>query len=584
MCIRIHKMNLGFLFIPNPTNKVLNQRVIDTLRYTETTFKLPFRVLYDGSYLMNFEVEPSRFIPQLNNSAIHAGYYIVLITEREPEPSDDGNITYVRTRWDSINDSFSLQFQKRHHVKKVEDIEPFVSCILSSCTNRDLVYIFNGKNFAFRLPDRRAPFYPMLVISPSIGYQVEMVVKPMCNWMSTEDLIKLWKYMERPGFLRWTPYADQATFFLIINSTNDKFDPAKTFYFTMEPQGELLYKQFLEQNPKLLYKGLHENALNFVETHINRDNIMTKAVKQKRLSMVLSDKSWDPGHKMRLAIAHILDKMTVEERGFELDIYGLCKQQNFINYKGELPSHDKSKAMNEYQYHFNIENQFIANYITEKLYDPIVCETLCFYYGAPNVSNFLPPRSYVKLPNDIDAAVNTIKDTIKNDVYNQPEVQQDLKEAKHRLDNVYTASVRLNKIITVRNTLVIIKNSKPHMQEKVERLEAQFKKYGFINVRCTPVPDGFQTIVDTAKLSFENKISTLVIEPEYITEGINMFESLVISMNDFMLNINHPDLINDAQKALSCSSFFMIPKVAEIIINNVKKSKPLLQDVKIAVF
>jgi hypothetical protein len=36
-----------------------------------------------------------------------------------------------------------------------------------------------------------------------------------------------------------------------------------------------------------------------------------------------------------------------------------------------------------------MENNFERNYITEKLWEPILCETLVFYYGCPNITDYI---------------------------------------------------------------------------------------------------------------------------------------------------------------------------------------------------
>ena len=68
---------------------------------------------------------------------------------------------------------------------------------------------------------------------------------------------------------------------------------------------------------------------------------------------------------------------------------------NFINYKCEIKN--KDCGLFRYHYHFMGENSEEQNYFTEKLIDPILSETLCFYWGCPNISSWIDERAYIKI-------------------------------------------------------------------------------------------------------------------------------------------------------------------------------------------
>ena len=68
----------------------------------------------------------------------------------------------------------------------------------------------------------------------------------------------------------------------------------------------------------------------------------------------------------------------------------------FKHNNGILPYHNKDDALLEYKYTLNVENSCERNYCTEKLYDAILSECLCFYAGCPNVQ--LDSRCFMRLP------------------------------------------------------------------------------------------------------------------------------------------------------------------------------------------
>lgn len=51
--------------------------------------------------------------------------------------------------------------------------------------------------------------------------------------------------------------------------------------------------------------------------------------------------------------------------------------------------------MREYKYFLAIENVSEHNYATEKIWEPIVNEMLCFYWGCPNILEYIDPEAIV---------------------------------------------------------------------------------------------------------------------------------------------------------------------------------------------
>ena len=148
-----------------------------------------------------------------------------------------------------------------------------------------------------------------------------------------------------------------------------------------------------------------------IELHYNETN------KLDRLSSICSSKYFDEGHIKRIDFLKYMYASTT----IELDIYNSDNIHNFLNYKGPLkPYIDKSKGIAPYKYYFMMENNFERDFITEKMWEPILCETLVFYYGCLNISDYIDPLAYVELDiHNFEKSLNMIKEAIETDLWSQ---------------------------------------------------------------------------------------------------------------------------------------------------------------------
>ena len=97
-----------------------------------------------------------------------------------------------------------------------------------------------------------------------------------------------------------------------------------------------------------------------------------------------------------------------------------------------------------------VENNYERNYITEKLWEPILCECLTFYYGCPNVSDYIDPNAYVQLDmNDFEKSYQIIKQAIKEDWWSQR--IESIKKCKNKILNEMAFLPRLQSIISNKN-------------------------------------------------------------------------------------------------------------------------------------
>lgn len=262
-------------------------------------------------------------------------------------------------------------------------------------------------------------------------------VKMLCNWCTSEQLCKEWSNMCENKFtwknIEITWEDNFIDYYVIINyPPKDAFYiPEKTIVFQMEPWivdnskqwGVKTWGEWAEPSVDkfLQVRGrktkYHNNAFWQLELNYNELQNLKYNNKQDKLSSICSSFYFDPGHIARIDFLKFL-----ETKGdIDIDIYSYDNKHNFKNYKGPLYHYiDKSKGYVPYKYYFMIENNFETNFITEKLWEPILSETLVFYYGCPNVSEYIDEDAYVLLDiNDFEKSYNIIKRAISEDWWTQ---------------------------------------------------------------------------------------------------------------------------------------------------------------------
>lgn len=239
-------------------------------------------------------------------------------------------------------------------------------------------------------------------------------VKVLCNWTSTENLTRLWVKMSQDNKGRWLLHNEfgielttgDPDYWVIINAPPDdeKYDDRRTIVLQMEPHmARGGWGQWsVPDTTQFLGVYTHSTSYNNIEWHLSAtytDLINYPIIKSDSFSLttILSDKYTDPGHILRVEFAKYIDnEWNTNSKLFNFLVYG-DNSINFSNKMGPLPYHNKDMSLFPFKYHFNAENNSIPNYFTEKLIDCILSETLCFYWGCPNVAEFIDPRAYVQL-------------------------------------------------------------------------------------------------------------------------------------------------------------------------------------------
>jgi len=251
-------------------------------------------------------------------------------------------------------------------------------------------------------------------------------VKMLCNWCSSEELCKQWSNMAENEY-RWKQiqmvWSGDCDYYVVINSTTEHYDPNKTFVFQMEPWvyspdpwGVKTWGEWVQ--PTCLHfrgrKTSHVNTIQWQLEQTYKEWMSMTIEKTKELSTICSSKYQDEGHRLRIDTLKYF-----ESKGLMIDIYGKDNNQGFKQYKTSLDSNEKSKGILPYKYYFMMENNFEPDYITEKLWEPILCESLCFYYGCPNVGDHIDTRAIVLLDKDPEISYQIVKKAIEEDWYSQ---------------------------------------------------------------------------------------------------------------------------------------------------------------------
>jgi GR25 family glycosyltransferase involved in LPS biosynthesis len=279
-------------------------------------------------------------------------------------------------------------------------------------------------------------------------------VKPIWPFSTSKELCKYLNKLCKSNY-SWNNIqltdSNNADYFVIINKpgTPEYYDPKKTIIFHMEPWvydeskpwGVKTWGKWASPNENVYYKVLtHKYHHNPLEWHL--DKTYTELIdyhpeKTKLLSTFVSAKNNDEGHIKRLEFLKYIEQCASagDEVGNEtgdfvaVDIYG-NGSKDYKNGKGFIEH--KDDGMFPYKYTICVENNSEKNYMTEKLADGILAECLCFYWGCPNVTDYIDSEAFITINLDnFEEAYNTIKNAIDNDEWSK------------RIDKIRSAKVKI---------------------------------------------------------------------------------------------------------------------------------------------
>ncbi len=220
-----------------------------------------------------------------------------------------------------------------------------------------------------------------------------------------------------------------------------------TILVTTEPSNITKYgKKFASQFQYLITNQDEKSLPHFNATRSQTGNVwfygkrldeiieVKNPTKTKKISTVCSNKQQGHTiHKLRYEFTKIM-----EEQIFELDRFG----------RGFKWIETKAEAIDDYEFHVAIENQYAPNVWTEKLADAFLGYAVPIYYGCPNVFDYFPEDSIILIDiYDIDGSIKKIKEIISIPGEYERRLPA-IREARRRVIEEYNLLSMIDKIVT----------------------------------------------------------------------------------------------------------------------------------------
>lgn len=283
-------------------------------------------------------------------------------------------------------------------------------------------------------------------------------IKLICNWTTSEQISSLWNRM-KPSFSKIQLVNDKPDYYVVINHplylheiNNENNFSTPIIIFNMEPNYDIInnvHNNF--HNPTLYVTHNYptdSNTKHIITMHNNIEWHLSKSYselclhqpnKTKLLSAIISNRYIDPGHILRIDFIHYLKNSNI----VEMDVFG---NNSFEFNKGSLPLYNKDEGLFQYKYHFAAENNSIPNYFTEKIIDAILSESLCFYWGCPNLETWIDPKCFIRLElKDFKHDLEIIKNCIEHDEWSLR--IEYIRKEKNKILNDYNFFTTIENII-----------------------------------------------------------------------------------------------------------------------------------------
>jgi GR25 family glycosyltransferase involved in LPS biosynthesis/GT2 family glycosyltransferase len=326
-------------------------------------------------------------------------------------------------------------------------------------------------------------------------------VKMLCDWQTSEKLIEEWSLMNIPSTIDLTTSYD-ADFHVIINKPgNGSFDPSKSIIYQMEPTVFDVTKNWgaktwPKPDPNTYYRIQNHQYLNGVQWNFK----MPVEIPEKKLDNVvsiLSGNNWEYGHQLRVAFVRSNQDL--------IKVFGRQNFNNLACYQGKVPNENRSNVYSKVKYCIACENNSETNYATEKIWEPILNEVLAFYWGCPNLDDYIDSRAFVHLPlEDPVAARKIIDQAIAEDWWSQR--IDAIREEKNKILNIYGFFPNLQRAIT-RTKVVIITLKEFDRSDMIKKTLKICQKLS-IDVEVFYGVYGKKIVKEGDKLMYENESYT----------------------------------------------------------------------------
>jgi len=260
-------------------------------------------------------------------------------------------------------------------------------------------------------------------------------IKPLCSWTDPATLFARLCRQSQDGAGRWndlwmSPDHREPDCWLVVNAPrrhgawrNQRHRPERTILWSVEHSQATWRRTYnysrWEHDPRYRVVLNHRRRLNWVEFHIGHDYEHLKATtpdKGRTLSAIASGMYTLPGHTRRIDFLRNLDGRDLSFLATPFDHFGFDNRHGLTHYRGPLQAYQKESGLDPYRYSIAVEAIDEPNYVTEKFFDCILCETLPFYWGCSNLEQWFDPECFVRLDlENPDAAYLTLRQTIEAD-------------------------------------------------------------------------------------------------------------------------------------------------------------------------
>lgn len=245
-----------------------------------------------------------------------------------------------------------------------------------------------------------------------------------------------------------------ATVIINADPTRHPSQCGKDYYFCMEPYLGSSFEnwRYPEKYFERAHRMTHDVEHNLIEWHINssrsellgdRNYSGMGCAKLEKVSVIQSMKNFDIGHKKRITLIHALNARAPDV----IECFGYYQHPDLKNKMGSLPARQKNAGLMPYKYHIAAENNSKYNYFTEKLVDGILSECLVFYWGCPNVEDYIEKNAFVRLEmTDLELDCNIIMQAISENLWEKrlPAIRR----AKQKILNELQIFPHLEKLLS----------------------------------------------------------------------------------------------------------------------------------------
>jgi hypothetical protein len=185
-------------------------------------------------------------------------------------------------------------------------------------------------------------------------------------------------------------------------------------------------------------KGIPHVHFHHMATEIELMGISEE--KKKSICSVVSGFNGVPGYEDRRIFLEKLSAMVPE-----FDLYGRYGKtiRNFPSYRGY--SATKFQTIAEYKYNLVIENSNEEWYISEKIFDTLMCGCMPIYFGTSKIFDLIPPDWFYFLPDLSEGSIKKVIELIHTDQYKV--VSQNRAAIARQIDNSFSFYKKLDNLL-----------------------------------------------------------------------------------------------------------------------------------------